>query len=358
MSLALSIRGRRGAFQLQVDATLQPQGVTVLFGASGAGKSSLLRMVAGLDPCEGTIRFADQLWRSSGLSSHGKRNVDLAVWQRPIGMLFQQPTLFHHLTVQGNLNYVAKRRHSPAGQVEKVIEQTGIAPLLPRRVDSLSGGESQRVALARALLGTPRLLLLDEPLSALGEEHKRELLELIALAAQTVPVLYVTHNMDELLRLADQVWLMEQGRIITQAPAAQELSRLDGVLAQRADATALLAGEVGRYASEDHLQSIIVGNHALWLPVSQRPAVGEAVRLRIAARDVSLCLSAPSDSSILNILPARVLDLRDVGPGQCLVQLGLAGQCILARISSRSARQLSLFPGTDLYAQIKAVALV
>ena len=192
MSLALSIRGRRGAFQLQVDATLQPEGVTVLFGASGAGKSSLLRMVAGLDPCEGTIRFADQLWRSSGLSSERKNDVDLAVWQRPIGMMFQQPTLFHHLTVQGNLNYVARRRRSPIGQVEQVIKQTGIAPLLSRRVDGLSGGESQRVALARALLGTPRLLLLDEPLSALGEEHKQGLLDLIALAAQTVPVLYVT----------------------------------------------------------------------------------------------------------------------------------------------------------------------
>ncbi|MGK0392190.1 MAG: molybdenum ABC transporter ATP-binding protein [Alcanivorax borkumensis] len=358
MSLALSISGRRGAFQLQVDATLQPEGVTVLFGASGAGKSSLLRMVAGLDPCEGTIRFADQLWRSSGLSSERKNDVDLAVWQRPIGMMFQQPTLFHHLTVQGNLNYVARRRRSPIGQVEQVIKQTGIAPLLSRRVDGLSGGESQRVALARALLGTPRLLLLDEPLSALGEEHKQGLLDLIALAAQTVPVLYVTHNMDELLRLADQVWLMEQGRVVAQGPVGQELSRLDGVLAQRADATALLAGEVGSYVREDHLQGIRVGSHTLWLPGLQRLTPGEPVRLRIAARDVSLCLSAPNDSSILNILPAQVVGLRDVGPGQCLVQLRLAGQCILARISGRSARQLSLFPGTDLYAQIKAVALV
>lgn len=350
MSLELSVQGQRGSFRLQVEATLQPRGVTVLFGPSGAGKSSLLRMVAGLDHCDGVISFADQTWLSA--------EVELAPWQRPIGMLFQQPTLFRHLTVQGNLDYVARRRQSPAGQQAQVIEQTGIGPLLARRVEGLSGGESQRVALARALLGAPQLLLLDEPLSALDEAHKGELLDLIALAARSVPVLYVTHNMDELLRLSDQVWLMERGRIIAQGPTSQELSRLDGSLAQRADATALLAGLVADYAREDHLQGITVGDATLWLPVEQPLVAGESVRLRIAARDVSLCLSAPGDSSILNILPARVIGLREVGPGQCLVQLALAGQCILARISGRSARQLSLFPGADVYAQIKAVALV
>ncbi len=350
MSLELSVQGQRGSFRLQVEATLKPQGVTVLFGPSGAGKSSLLRMVAGLDHCDGSIGFADQTWLSE--------DAALAPWQRPIGMLFQQPTLFHHLTVQGNLDYVARRRHSPAGQQERVIQQTGIGPLLARRVEGLSGGESQRVALARALLGAPELLLLDEPLSALDDAHKRELLDLIAMAARTVPVLYVTHNMDELLRLADQVWLMERGRVTAQGAASQELSRLDGVLAQRADATALLAGQVADYASQDHLQGITVGDATLWLPVEQALVAGESVRLRIAARDVSLCLSAPGDSSILNILPARVVGLREIGPGQCLVQLTLAGQCILARISGRSARQLSLFPGADVYAQIKAVALV
>ena len=347
MSLELSVQGQRGSFHLQVDASLQARGVTVLFGPSGAGKSSLLRMVAGLDDCDGVISFADQTWLSA--------EVALAPWQRPIGMLLQQPTLFRHLTVQGNLDYVARRRQSPAGQQELVVEQTGIGPLLARRVDGLSGGESQRVALARALLGAPQLLLLDEPLSALDEAHKRELLDLIALAARSVPVLYVTHNMDELLRLADQVWLMEQGRVTAQGPASQELSRLDGVLARRADATALLVGQVVDYVSDDHLQGITVGGATLLLPVEQPLTIGEPVRLRIAARDVSLCLSAPGDSSIL---PARVVGLREAGPGQCLVQLTLAGQCILARISGRSARQLSLFPGADVYAQIKAVALV
>ena len=152
MSLELSVQGQRGSFRLQVEATLKPQGVTVLFGPSGAGKSSLLRMVAGLDHCDGVISFADQTWLSA--------DVELAPWQRPIGMLFQQPTLFRHLTVQGNLDYVARRRQSPAGQQAQVIEQTGIGPLLARRVEGLSGGESQRVALARALLGAPQLLCL------------------------------------------------------------------------------------------------------------------------------------------------------------------------------------------------------
>ena len=271
-------------------------------------------------------------------------------------MMFQEPTLFRHLSVRGNLDYVVKRRGA-AGDLDSVVSQTRIEGLLGRSVQTLSGGEAQRVALARALLAGPELLLLDEPLSALDQGHKQELLKMISDIARQVPVIYVTHDLDELLTLSRQVWLMEQGRIVARGKAHEELARLDGPLAQRGDATALLYGELGDYDNRDHLQAVTVAQQTFWLPAAQPVAGEQPVRLRIAARDVSLCRQAPQDSSILNIHPVQVAALREVGPGQAVVQLALGDQRLLARISSRSARELEVFPGARLYAQVKAVAL-
>lgn len=350
MSLAFSLTGQVGPCRLTVQGQLAASGVTVLFGPSGAGKSTLLRMLAGLQDCEGEIRFGEQLWQSD--------EVRLAPWERPLGMMFQQPTLFHHLSVLGNLRYVMKRRGG-SDDLGQVVKETRIAELLERGVSTLSGGESQRVALARALLSRPELLLLDEPLSGLDHSHKQELLAMIAAVARQVPVIYVTHDLDELLTLSRQVWFMEQGRIVASGKAHEELARLDGPLAQRGDATALLYGELGDYVVEDHLQAVMVGQHTFWLPAARPVVVGEEpLRLRVSARDVSLCRQAPSDSSILNIHPVQVAGLREVGPGQVVVQLALGKQRLLARISSRSARELEVFPGARLHAQVKAVALV
>lgn len=349
MSLSVALQAQRGSFRLQVEAQLAERGVTVLFGPSGAGKSSLLRLIAGLEQGIGTINFAGQCWQGEQGS--------LPSWQRPLGMLFQRPTLFQHLTVQGNLEYVTRRRGGGEVMAE-IVAQTRIGPLLQRSVASLSGGEAQRVALARALLGNPKLLLLDEPLSALDLGHKQELLAMIADLGKRLPILYVTHSLDELLLLSEQVWLMEQGRIVAIGQAHQELARLDGPLAQRSDATALLAGQLGDYDGRDHLQAVEVDGGRFWLPAPRGRLVGETVRLRIAARDVSLCCQAPTDSSILNILPVRVIGLRDTGDGQALVQLALGEQRLLARLSSRSVRALEVAPGARFHAQIKAVALV
>ncbi len=290
MSLAFSLSGQVGSCRLQAQAQLTANGVTVLFGPSGSGKSTLLRMLAGLQDCEGEIRFGDQLWHTEGFR--------LPPWERPLGMMFQESTLFRHLSVRGNLDYVRKRRGASGEDLARVVGQTRIEPLLARSVETLSGGEAQRVALARALMAGPELLLLDEPLSALDHGHKQELLGMISAIATQVPVIYVTHDLDELLTLSRQVWLMEQGRIVASGKAHD-----------------------------------------------------------IAARDVSLCRQAPQDSSILNIHPVQVAALREVGPGQAVVQLALGDQRLLARISSRSARELEVFPGARLYAQVKAVAL-
>ncbi len=200
MSLAFDIRGQVGDLSIQAASRVAGSGVTVLFGPSGTGKSTLLRMLAGLYPCDGDIRFGEQDWQLASARS-------LPVWERSLGMLFQQPTLFRHLTVRGNLDYVYKRRPGEA-DLQAIIDETGIGPLLNRNVRFLSGGEAQRVALARALAGGPQLLLLDEPLSAVDLPQRESLLALVKQVSRRVPVIYVTHSLEELLLLADQVWLM------------------------------------------------------------------------------------------------------------------------------------------------------
>lgn len=351
MSLAFQVTGTTGNFVVQAAGQLPATGITVLFGPSGTGKSTLLNMLAGLTPCEGTIRFDGHCWQEE---PEGTR---VPVWQRPLGMLLQQPTLFSHLSVQGNLDYV-RRRRGGASDLDAIIKETRIQTLLDRHVDTLSGGEAQRVALARALAGNPALLLLDEPLSAVDLAHRESLLAMIQSVSQNVPILYVTHSLDELLLLADQVWLMDQGRLVFQGPVSQALSSLNGPLAQRSDATALLLGQCGDFDSGDHLQTVLVGETAVLVPTAHPRQSGSSVRLRIAARDVSLCLQPPGGTSILNILPVTIEALSPLGAGQHLVQLSMASQILLARLSSRSVRELELTVGQSLFAQVKAVALV
>lgn len=351
MSLEFAIRGKAGALNVEVSGALPAWGITVLFGPSGTGKSTLLRMLAGLQPCQGVIRYGEHRWQDE----HGTHH--LPVWQRPLGMLLQQPTLLHHLTVQGNLDYVIKRRGADV-DLDAVVERTRIRHLLGRSVRRLSGGEAQRVALARALIGSPRLLFLDEPLSAVDLGHRESLLAMIKDLSSSMPVLYVTHSLDELLLLADQVWLMEAGKVIAQLPVTAALTSLSGPLAQRSDASSLLAGVCGSFDPFDHLQIVNFGSVTFQVPVAEPEEEGHKVRLRIAARDVSLCRIEPSQSSILNIMPAKVLELMPLGAGQHLVKLDVGAGVVLARLSSRSVRELSLAPGESVFAQIKAVALV
>ncbi len=351
MSLEFAIKGRAGALSVEASGKLPGNGITVLFGPSGTGKSTLLRMLAGLHDCDGMIRFEDEIWQEEP----GK--AVLPVWRRPLGMLLQQPTLFHHLSVRGNIEYVQKRR-GHCTDLDAIIEETRIQPLLDRAVHKLSGGEAQRVALARALAGNPKLLLLDEPLSAVDLPHRESLLGMIQAVAKKVPVLYVTHSLDELLLLADQVWLMDQGRLTSQGPVTTALVSLTGPLAQRSDASSLLSGVCGAFDAADHLQSVSVEGGSFMVPLAQAKPPGTLVRLRIAARDVSLCRVRPSQSSILNIQPVTVQEVTPMGAGQHLVRLSLHSQTLLARLSSRSVRELNIVAGESLFAQVKAVALV
>ncbi|KAF0805469.1 molybdate ABC transporter ATP-binding protein [Alcanivorax xiamenensis] len=348
MSLCLDIALRRGAFELSVQGTLPERGVTILFGESGAGKSSLLRAVAGLEPCQGRIEFDGERWQG--------RAGTLLAHRRPVGLMLQKPALFPHLDVIGNLRYAARRAPVSAERWEEVLELLSLAPLLSRRVQGLSGGEASRVALGRALLSAPRLLLLDEPLAALDQARRQTLMAVIGQVAKTIPVLYVSHHLDEVLTLGEHLWWLRDGALAAQGEVNDVLAGPGSPLAEHRDAAVVLRTRHLRYEPEHHLLVLALGASEMRVPASG-PG-GDTPRLRVAARDVSLTLSPASDSSVLNILPAIVDDVRTLPEGQCLVRLRCEQQWLLARLSSYSRDRLRLAPGSRVHAQIKAAALV
>ena len=359
--LALCARVRHGAdFTLDVDLRLPGQGVTAVFGPSGCGKTTLLRAVAGLTrPAPGRIVVAGDVWQDDAAG----------IWrpthQRPLGVVFQEASLFEHLSVQGNLDFGLKR--VPAAQrhvsLPHAVDLLGIGHLLGRRPAQLSGGERQRVAIARALATSPRLLLLDEPLAALDAARKAEVLpwfERLARELRT-PMLYVTHSLDEVAHLADHLLLLKDGRAVAQGPVAALLARLDIAQSHGDAAGALIDGVVERVDAGYHLLHVRFAGgtiqcvHAPGTPLRQP---GERVRLRVQARDVSLTLRAAQDTSILNVLPASVTSLVADGPAQTLVALDAGGTPLLARVTRKSADALGLAPGLPVFAQIKGVAVL
>jgi molybdate transport system ATP-binding protein len=343
----------RAGFTLDVDLRLPVAGITGIFGPSGAGKTSVLRCVAGLDRAHpGIVRIAGETWQDERLF--------LAPWQRATGYVFQEPSLFDHLDVRDNVRYGLRRAHAPATSLDAAIELLGIGHLLDRRPASLSGGERQRVAIARAVASAPRLLLLDEPLAALDVARRNEILPwLLRLRRELkLPMLYVTHSIDEVVRLADNVVLMERGRVRTAGPARDVLSRTEASSLLGDDAGALLEGAVAERDERWALARIAFDGGSLWLRDSGLP-VGTAVRLRVLARDVSIATHEPQGSSIQNIVAALVEEVApDAHPSQVLVRLRCGQALLLARITARAAHALTLAPGQRAWAQVKSVALV
>lgn len=345
--LSFDLHLDKGGFSLAAAADIQAGGVIGLIGPSGAGKSSLLRCLAGLESGAGSIEF------------NGQDLAAVPVEQRGVGMVFQQPSLFPHLSVAGNLDYAWKRAAADSRlPVTETAERLRISHLLARDPHSLSGGEAQRVAIARALIAAPGLLLLDEPLAAVDVQGRREVMDCLEQlrAERPVPMLYVSHNLDEVARLADTLLLMEAGRIRAQGPVAELLTGLDLPLAQAPDAEAILEGHVMRVDESGQL-TMVETAAGVFLLSGQPLPTGQSLRLRIAARDVSLALSRATDSSILNILSCQIAEIREAGAGQCLLRLDASGEALLARITLQSARNLGLKAGMDVYAQIKSVAL-
>ncbi len=353
MSLEAAFVLEREGFRLDAELREAEPGVIGLFGPSGCGKTTLLRCLAGLERARGYCRVQDRVWQDS------RQEVFLPPHRRGIGMVFQDPRLFTHMNVNGNLRYAAKRADT-LDQLAGVVDLLDLGPLLMRASHTLSGGERQRVALGRALLSRPDLLLLDEPLAALDAERKREILPYLERVQRSleIPLVYVSHSLEEVARLADRLVLMESGRTIAAGPAADLLADMALPLAQRDDAGALLIGRVEADDPLYHLISVRVGRDRLRVP-RHDVALGDSVKLRIPARDVSLTLEAPQRTSILNVLPATVVAVGPAMEGQSIVRLQLAGgEALLARISMLSARELALEPGKAVFAQIKSVALV
>ena len=346
----------RPDFTLDVDLQLPGRGVTALFGPSGCGKTSCLRALAGLERTQGSVRVNGETWQDDA-SGHW-----LPTHRRQLGYVFQEASLFAHLNVQRNMEYGLRRLPAARRKVslDHAVELLGLGALLSRMPHTLSGGERQRVAIARALATSPRVLLMDEPLAALDAARKAEVMPYLERLQRSldIPVLYVSHSPDEVARLAAHLVLLQAGRVAAQGPTAELMARLDLPLAHGDAAAALVQGQVAAYDATDQLLTITTAGGPIQLASGHPRAVGEQVRLRVLARDVSLARTRAADSSILNLLPARITELTDDGPGQMLVALDAAGTRLLARITRRSCHTLALAVGDSVYAQVKGVALV
>lgn len=354
MTLDLRFHIQRESFTLDVDTRLPSQGICAIFGPSGCGKTTLLRAVAGLekDP-QGTCVINGDAWQDE--------HHCLPPHRRNLGYVFQENNLFSHLTVGKNLAFGYKRtppyqRHI---RMRDVIDLLGIEYLLSRYPAGLSGGEQQRIGIARALLTSPSLLLMDEPLAALDRQSKREILPYLEQLHDelSMPVLYVSHATDEVSRLADHLVLMERGRIKAQGPTADMLTRLDVARDQGPDAETLIETVVAAHDDEYQLSYLDFPGGRFSVLRNKLPT-GHRARVRILARDASLTLQHQTDTSILNIFPARVSQLLDDGPAQVLVRLDLNGTALLARITRKSLNALHLAEGSEVFVQIKTVALV
>lgn len=340
-------------FELDVDLELPGRGVTALFGVSGSGKTSLLRCIAGLERApQGRLVVDGDIWQSD--------KQWLPTHKRPLGYVFQEASLFAHLSVQDNLRYGLKRSSGAAHTgLDQAIELLGIGHLLTRNPDLLSGGERQRVAIARALAVSPRLLLMDEPLAALDLQRKREIFPYLERLHREldIPVLYVTHSPEELTRLADHLVVMENGRAIASGNLSDTLARLDLPIQLGEDAGVIIEASIGAVDSEWHLARVDFAGGSLWAK-DQGLAVGTSVRVRVLARDVSLA-NHPTQSSIQNQLAGHVDALGDdEHPGLALVRVRIGETIVLARLTKRAVATLGVTVGKACWVQIKSVALL
>ena len=356
--ITLKLKQQLADFTLDLDLTLPARGVSAIVGPSGSGKTTLLRCVAGLEKADqALIEINGNCWQDS---QHG---LWLPPHKRALGYVFQEASLFDHLSVHGNLDYGRRRSAEPASdkQAAQIIKLLGIGHLLQRSTTGLSGGERQRVGIARALLTNPRLLLLDEPLTALDPQRKADILPYLGRlhAELDIPLLYVSHSPDEVARLADHLVLLENGTLRASGPLQTLLPRLDLPMAHSDDARSVLHGQVSACDDRYQLLELTLAGSVLKLRVPHAALpLGQQVRVAVQARDVSLALEKPQRSSVLNQLPARIEAIEPGShPAQTLVRLALGDNALLARVTRYSADQLQLQPGLDVWVQIKAVAL-
>jgi len=356
-ALQIRLQLARGDFALDVNLALPGSGISVLFGPSGSGKTSVLRCVAGLERAtDGLVQVGQTVWQDE------RNRVFLPPWQRDVGYVFQEASLFEHLQVEQNLSFGLKRSGKAGGAqaLQQAIELLGLGHLLRRQTGQLSGGERQRVAIARALATQPQLLLLDEPLAALDLARRQEILPWLEKMRDELrlPMLYVTHSADDLVRLADHLVVLDHGRVKAAGPAAQVLSSIENPAIVGDEAGVVLRGTVARRDAPWHLAQVVFDGGALWVRDTGLD-VGRAVRLRVLARDVSLTTQVPRGTSIQNHIHGHmdaVVD--DVHPSQALVRVRCGADVIVARVTRRALDALELSVGAPVWAQVKSVAVI
>ncbi|AMO22068.1 molybdenum ABC transporter ATP-binding protein [Ramlibacter solisilvae] len=357
--IEIDLRLAYPAFSLEVQQALPAQGITAFFGPSGCGKTTLLRAIAGLARAQGRVSLGAESWQDD---AHG---VFIPPHRRSLGYVIQEAALFPHLDVQRNLDFGLKRTRPVERRIplDQVIELLGIAHLMQRRTTTLSGGERQRVAIARALATSPRLLLMDEPMAALDAPRKREVLPYLERLHRelSLPILYVSHAIDEVARLADHLLVMEAGRVRAAGSLTDVMSRLDLPPSLGDDAGVVLDGIVAERDPQWQLARLDVPDAEchFWARDHAHP-VGQRVRLRVLARDVSITCAPQTGTSIGNQLPGQVEAIAgdELHPALALVRVRVGRAAVIARVTRRSVHALQLAPGMPVWAQVKTVALM
>lgn len=357
--IEVSYRLERRGFALDVEFMAPSEGIIGVFGISGSGKTTLLRCMAGLEAAAtGRLAVGGEVWEDS------ERSVSRPAHAREVAYVFQEPRLFSHLSVAENLEFASKRRKSEStpASYRQLVDLMGIESLLGRSPDALSGGEAQRVAIARALLRGPKFMLMDEPLAALDRDRKDELLPFFDRlhAELSIPVFYVSHDMDELCRLCDRLIVLAEGQLLAEGPLQEVLSRTDPPVVPSPEASSLIECSVLDYDADDDITRLSFSGGEFFVG-GRAGERGGRKRLRIKANDVSLCRERPAQSSILNVLEAIVEQTSEVelrqGRRMVLVRLRLGSDRLIACITRRSLRLLNLLEGESIYAQIKSASL-
>lgn len=353
MSIRIRFRIVQEGFELDFDRDLPSRGVTSLYGPSGCGKTSLLRAIAGLDRHEGGLLEVDsETWQDD--------RTFVPPHRRPIGYVFQEPNLFDHLDVRRNIAYGMKRIAESERRVslDEAVELLGVERLLDRKPATLSGGERQRVAIARALAVSPRLLLMDEPLAAVDAGRKQEILPWIESLHREldIPVIHVSHLLEEVAQFADHVVVIGSGRVLAAGDVHDVFTRLDLPMAHQSDAASLIEARVSGFDERYRLVNLEFPGGRLRAVLSGLEP-NSVARLRVFARDVSITLERQEGTSILNILECRIEEIAQEAPGRILVRLRAGTTPLLASITAKSAAELGLGPGMDVFAQVKSVAL-
>ena len=356
--ISLSLALIRQSFTLSINIEAPSRGVTVLFGPSGSGKTTVLRCIAGLERASGRIAIGDEIWQDD------QRDLFVPTWERELGYVFQEASLFDHLDVRNNLEYGLKRlrlqRESARAALDDAIELLGISALLDRSTANLSGGERQRVAIARALVTRPKILLLDEPLASLDIARRKEILPWLERLHRElqIPVIYVTHSLDELARLADHVVMLDRGCVSASGSLQAICTNPAMALAAGDEAGVVIESSITGIDPEFHLAEVAFGDGTLWVRDAGL-TTGAAIRLRILARDVSLATSAQSHSTIQNVIPGVIESITDdAHASQALVAVRCAKEVLLSRVTRRALATLKLGEGSPVWCQVKSAALI